>query len=333
MEELRYGYAPDGLAPSDLWAEPVAEDEAELSARELASVLRRAGNALARARGGPAAAPAPSASGAHSVAPAASAEAVEAERLRVRAAKDEFPQAGWHSSTPAFRMPVAARASPSGTWEHQEAARHRPRSALPTPDAQRAAHVAPAVGRPLRPVERPNSAAPSRRARPPTAPDGSELSGPDAWWDRLAAAKTHQLLLSESDEARAKTAGHVPWVPPQPLASRHDIPTHGNWIRLSEQHPAPRARPDGRADPPPPPGVGGYRQAQPPQRARTPRTFGTAARASPSGTWAHQAAVGNNANRRSRGEAANGIPLHAYGSFLPLQPLLEHRATAAGHIR
>lgn len=323
------------FGPSDLLAPP-SEDEGAPSARELANVLRRASNALARARHGPAAAPAPSAANALcAIVPSASAEAIEAERLRVRAARDAFPDSGWKTSAPAFRMPATARASPSGTWEHQEAARHRPRPASASPAAIRAATVAPAIGRPLRPVERPNSAAVPRRKPPPSVPENSDLSGPDPWWDRLNAAKTGHLLLSESEAARARTAGCAPPAAPA-LVSQHEIPSHGCWIRLSEQQ---RSAPARRVDaarggqPPPPPGVGlgaglGYRQAQPPARNHTPRTFGTAPRASPSGTWAHQAAVGNNAHRRARGEQpGRGVEPHDYGSFLPLQPLLEVAGT------
>lgn len=321
------------LGPSNLLEAPLEEegDGAPLSARELADVLKRAGNALVRARHGPAAAPAPRAAASH--VPGASAEALEAERLRVRAARDAFPDAGFATSAPAFRMPARARASPSGTWDHQEAARHRPRPASAAPDKVRAANVAPAVGRPLRPVERPNTAAAPRRALPPAVPESSELPGPDAWWDRLNAAQTGQLLISESEAARARTCGVSPCVPA--LASRHDVPTHGCWIRLSEQRSAPtrcrgaqqsaqHAPRSGCAQA----GAGlGCRQAHP-QSCRTPRTFGTAARASASGTWAHQAAVGNNADRRARGEPAGGAAQgHEFGSFLPLQPLLEIAGT------
>ncbi|KAJ1629730.1 hypothetical protein T492DRAFT_907400, partial [Pavlovales sp. CCMP2436] len=159
------------IGASDLLAAPArdAGEEAALSARELASVLRRAGNALVRARGGPAAAPAPPS--ALRSTPAPSAEAIETERTRVREARDAFPPEAWNpsnASAPAFSMPLTARASPSGTWTHQQAARARARPASASQGQLRAAALGAAVGRPLPITERPQTVAGGAR-RPSAA--------------------------------------------------------------------------------------------------------------------------------------------------------------------
>jgi hypothetical protein len=327
-----HALGPLPLGPSDLLVAPAdADADAALTARELARVLRNAGNALARARHGPAAARPPRSASALSLQPSAPPEAVEAERQRVQLARDEFPDAGWESRAPSARMPLAARASPSGTWDHQEAARNRPRPASASASKGRAALLPSAVGgQLLRPNDRPATAL-AAAARAPRAaaaaarPDDSDLSGPDAWWERLNSARGGRTLLSDSEAAHARARGLAP--PAPPLESRHDIPTAGCWIRLSEQHAAPIRAQAGQ--PPQPRGVGlgaglGFKEAQPAPRACAARTFGTAARASASGTWAHQAAVPNNADRRAPGEKATGAlrgPVaHKYGSFLPLRP-------------
>lgn len=294
---------PEEAGASDLLQPPegVDEDEAPLSSAELARVLKRAQHALHRARGRPGTAP-PAAT---PPVPAPPPEAVKAERERVSGLRAQYPLPPPASLTPAFSIPLRARTSPSGTWDHQESARYRPR---PSPFAGQQAKVTSGlVGAraAVRAQARDGDGLGRSGGRPqpsrPTkdgAPQAHDVAA-DAWWARLASARTGNVLLSESEVSRIHRKGAIPQ--PQPLASRHDLPTEGNWIRLSEQVHAEREKPVERLS-----------------RRRHPATFGMAPRASSSGTWPHQAAVRDaashgNRTRHQRPES------HDFGSFLPIQ--------------